>query len=82
MCNDWNATTDFSSVCRKMIQEQRRWTQVAALALELGPYKHGTQAEIARRLGVSRSTICRDMQKILEATRRRVFGEDRFSTRG
>ena len=29
-------------------------------------FGHGTQAEIARHLGVSRSTICRDFKKINE----------------
>ena len=45
----------------------RRRDRVAAIAVELGPrfFTRGAQAEIARRLGVHRSTVCRDLEEIL-----------------
>jgi len=36
---------------------------------KLFKFKHGDQARIAHELGVSRSTICRDVARLLEMTR-------------
>jgi len=38
--------------------------RVGKLMNKLGWFTHGAPAEIARRLGVSRSTVCRDLQAI------------------
>ena len=48
-------------------ERERRRDRVAAIAVELGPrfFARGAQAEIARRLGVHRSTVCRDLEEIL-----------------
>ncbi|GEM_PF-1968971 len=52
---------------RKHKAMYRRWVLVLETANHLGVsvLNHGAQAKIARKLGVSRSTICRDVQAIL-----------------
>ncbi len=48
----------------------RRW-DIGTLLREIG-FERGYQAELARRLGVSRSTICRDLGMAFEAIRLEV----------
>jgi hypothetical protein len=50
---------------------QLRRGRVAELALEYGGLHYGVQASIARQLGVSEATICRDLRAILTPTRDR-----------
>ena len=38
----------------------------------LGLFDHGTQAHLARTLGVHRSTICRDLKTMLREWRERL----------
>ena len=50
---------------RQFIAEYRR-TQLSRLLFCKGAFlEHGIQARLARELGVSRSTICRDLQTLL-----------------
>ncbi|MBI3966634.1 MAG: HTH domain-containing protein [Chloroflexi bacterium] len=59
----YNAWRRFMAVDRQRL--------VAQLALEegFGFFQRGAQARLAKRLGVSRSTICRDVEALLDATR-------------
>ena len=47
----------------------RKWQENLLLAQEVRFMKWGWQSELARRLGVHRSTICRDCSEFLEAKR-------------
>jgi hypothetical protein len=74
---DWSAHTDWESVCRRAAGRRaynahrslsallRRCQVVRLLCVKGGLTKHGTQARLARQLGVSRSTICRDISFLL-----------------
>jgi len=46
-----------------------RRAQVARLLREYGLVDHGVCARIARELGVSRATICRDRQALMRDSR-------------
>jgi DNA invertase Pin-like site-specific DNA recombinase len=46
---------------RRQFCAERRRLAVSKLALRIG-WRRGYQTEIARKLGVSRSTICRDLR--------------------
>jgi hypothetical protein len=76
--NFWNQRTDFESVCRRASGRRRynavrhldmlmRRQETAELALRLGRgfFGRGARAEIARRLGVHRSTISRDVKALV-----------------
>jgi hypothetical protein len=82
--NDWGAATDWETVCRRNAGRRRynavrgfrralRRAQVARLLLKYGRdglARHGLQARVARELGVSPGTICRDVQAMMEDSRR------------
>lgn len=74
---DWTAATDWETVCRRNAGRRRynsvrafrrdyRRHQVAGLLVKFGEMKHGNQARIARKLGVSQGTISRDVQALTE----------------
>ena len=80
MCNmrqPWSASTDWETVCRRAswrryynsvrrVRALYRRNEVARLLTAQGAlFDHGTQARLARQLGVSRSTICRDVAALL-----------------
>ena len=82
MCSNtsWSAPTSLDEVRRRaggrakynalrQVQALLRRREVLRLLLELGlhPGERGTAATLARRLGVHRSTIGRDLLAILEA---------------
>jgi hypothetical protein len=82
---NWNAKTDFDAVCKRAAGRRRynakrraeareRYLQVVEAIMPTGGRKRGTQAQLARVLGVHRSTICRDVAKwrrfLLEVMRR------------
>ena len=85
MASKWSQPTDKQSANRRAggrrrYNSQRHWDAkrrrlwVARLLLDSGSWvghwiKHGALAEIARRLGVSRATICRDVQRLREEAR-------------
>lgn len=92
MGNNWSATTDFETVCRRAAGRRRyhakrqaeareRFKIVLAATFSPEGQKQGTQAELARALGVHRSTICRDVKRwkrtLLEAARLWVEMESR-----
>jgi AraC-like DNA-binding protein len=52
---------------RQFCAEHRRLA-VSKLLIRIG-WRRGCQTEIARKLGVSRSTICRDLQTLLRDSR-------------
>ena len=67
-CSEWDA------ICRRAggrrrYNQARQWaaemrlSQVAKLLNEV-PHERGYQTRIAKRLGVSRSTVCRDMARL------------------
>lgn len=74
---DWSEPMDFSSVCHRAGGRRRynawrsrrqawRRAEVARLLKDNGEwFRHGLQAELARELKVSRSTICRDIAYFL-----------------
>jgi hypothetical protein len=77
--NKWSERTDFDTVCRRAAGRRHynavrqfraayRRSQVARLLLkfDLG---RGIQARIAAELGVSRSTVCRDLAAIMTYAR-------------
>jgi hypothetical protein len=82
---NWGAQTDFDVVCKRAAGRRRynaerraeareRYLQVVEAIMPTGGRKRGTQAQLARVLGVHRSTICRDVAKwrrfLLEVMRR------------
>lgn len=82
---NWSAQTDFDVVCKRAAGRRRynakrraeareRYLQVVEAIMPSGGRKRGTQAQLARVLGVHRSTICRDVAKwrrfLLEVMRR------------
>jgi len=78
--NDWSAPTDWETVCRRnagrrhynavrRFRQAVRRKQVAELLSQAESLAHGTLARIARDLGVSKSTITRDVQFLLSLTR-------------
>lgn len=71
---DWSAQTDFDSVCKRAAGRRRynakrraeareRYLQVLKVIMPPDGRKRGTQAQLARALGVHRSTISRDVAK-------------------
>jgi hypothetical protein len=78
--SSWGAATDFDIVCRRAAgrrrynaqrraQKQYRRAQILCRTVGLPRGTWGLQAALARALGVSPSTICRDMQAIRDADR-------------
>jgi hypothetical protein len=82
---NWSAPTDFDLVCRRAAGRRRynakrqaeareRFKIVLAATFPPEGRKRGTQAQLARELGVHPATICRDVKKwkrtLLEAMRR------------
>jgi hypothetical protein len=73
---DWNHPRSWEEVCRRHAA-RRRWNavrrvvaedrrrQVLELVLALGGLQRGTQSRIAAALGVHRSTICKDLRRLL-----------------
>jgi hypothetical protein len=73
---DWNQPRSWEEVCRRHAA-RRRWNavrrvvaedrrrQVLELVLALGGLQRGTQSRIAAALGVHRSTICKDLRRLL-----------------
>lgn len=70
-----NPNLSWDAICRRaggrrkynrmrQIQAECRLTQVVRLLAEFG-FCHGYQTRIAEKLGVSRSTICRDIARLL-----------------
>lgn len=66
---------NWDSICRRAGGRRRynaqrqhqaalRRLRVGALMNQLGWFTHGVPAEVARQLGVSRSTVCRDLKAI------------------
>lgn len=92
---NWSAKTDFDVVCKRAAgrrhynakrraEARKRYLQVVEAVIPSGGRKRGTQAQLARVLGVHRSTICRDVAKwrrfLLEVMRRyRALIEDKGS---
>jgi hypothetical protein len=81
--NGWTQNAPFDKACRRAggrrhynawrhIHAELRRAQVAEL---LGVYglSHGAQARIAECLGVTRSTVCRDVHALFAGTSRGVF---------
>jgi hypothetical protein len=74
----WSAPTTHEEVARRcagrrhynahrQILAAYRRTRVAKLLMAQGSmFEHGVQAAIARQLGVSRSTVCRDVAALLK----------------
>jgi hypothetical protein len=52
----------------RQFQAAYRQAEVVRLLRKYGLFTRGTQARIARELGVSRATICRDVAAILAST--------------
>jgi hypothetical protein len=50
---------------RRLAQTVRRAEVMRRVACKGGFFRRGIQAEVARELGVSRSTICRDIDYLL-----------------
>ena len=76
--NNWSRPTDWDTVCRRnagrrhynavrqFLRLRRRGQLVALLNQHHLLLCHrGTQARLARELGVSRTTVCRDVQFLL-----------------
>ena len=73
---DWNHPRTWDEVCRRAAA-RRRWNavrrvvaedrrrQVLELVLALGGLQRGTQSRIAAALGVHRSTVCKDLRRLL-----------------
>jgi hypothetical protein len=73
---DWNHPRNWDEVCRRhaarkrwnslrrFLADQRR-QRLLTLVLEIGGLERGAQASIARALGVHRSTISKDLKRIL-----------------
>lgn len=75
MRNSWSAPTDWLTVCRRAAGRRKyhalrrlraclRRREVLRLLGEWG-WTYGVQARLSRHLGVSRATICRDVQMLL-----------------
>jgi len=47
------------------MRKQIRRCQVAEMLIAYGPWTRGVRARIARELGVSEATVCRDAQAVL-----------------
>jgi transposase-like protein len=71
---NWGARTDFEIVCKRAAGRRRynaarraeareRYLQVVAAIMPPDGHSRGSQAQLARALGVHRSTICRDVAK-------------------
>lgn len=71
---NWSAPTDFDLVCKRaagrrrynaerQAEAQERFKLVLAAILPPEGRKRGTQAQLARSLGVHPATICRDVKK-------------------
>lgn len=82
---NWTEQTDFDAVCRRAAGRRRynakrreeareRYKLVVAAIMPPDGRRRGSQAQLARALGVHRSTICRDVAKwrrfMLEVMRR------------
>jgi len=79
VCNvDWHAETDTETINRRAGGRRRynawrgfkrahRHRLVVQLLRQYGMLKHGVNARIARELGVSKSTITRDVQALLDS---------------
>jgi hypothetical protein len=77
---NWSAPTDWQTVCaraaarrkynslRRLRAEERR-RQVLELALQLGGLGRGVQTTIAAVLGVHRSTVSKDLKRIMPLAR-------------
>jgi hypothetical protein len=80
VCNNrgpWSEQTSWEEVCRRAAGRRhynsvrrfralhRRCELVRLLSGKGGLTDRGTQARLARELGVSRSTVCRDMAVLL-----------------
>ena len=73
---NWSTPTDWQTVCRRAYG-RRRWNslrsflanqrrkQLLTLVIELGGLERGAQSRIAHALGVHRSTISKDLKKVL-----------------
>lgn len=85
MSMNWSAQTDFDAVCKRAAGRRRynaerraeareRYKLVVNTIMPPEGRKRGTQAQLARALGVHRSTICRDVARwrrfLLEVMRR------------
>ena len=82
---DWSAKTDFDSVCKRAAGRRRynaerraeareRYKLVVEAIMPPEGRKRGSQAQLARALGVHRSTICRDVarwKRLLQEVMRR-----------
>ena len=82
--SQWSQKVTWDEVCkrasgRRAYNQQRRHVmkarrhQVGTLLAQYGPWDRGTQARIARELGVSRATISRDVDAILHMQSKRPF---------
>ncbi len=71
----WGDNTDFATVCRRAggrraynclrrFRQLRRRRRVEELRYDYGPFARGVVTRIAKELGVSKSTISRDLQAI------------------
>lgn len=71
---NWSTQTDFEIVCKRAAGRRRynaekrakareRYRIVIEVALSPDGRKRGAQTQLARLLGVHRSTICRDIAK-------------------
>jgi hypothetical protein len=71
---NWSELTDFDLVCKRAAGRRRynaqrqaeareRFKVVIAAILPPEGHKRGTQAQLARTLGVHPSTICQDVKK-------------------
>jgi hypothetical protein len=84
MSTKWSTPTDFETVCRRaagrrryhakrQAEARKRFKVVLAVTFPPEGHKRGIQSQLARALGVHRSTICRDVAKwkrtLLEAGR-------------
>lgn len=92
---NWSAKTDFDAVCKRAAgrrhynakrreEARKRYLQVVEAIMPSGGRKRGSQAQLARALGVHRSTICRDVARwrrlLLNVMRRyRALIEDKDS---
>jgi DNA-binding MarR family transcriptional regulator len=72
---NWSAATDWATVCRRAsarrgrnslraFRAAQRRVQVVELLIELGGLQRGVQSEIARRLGVHKSVISKDVKRL------------------
>ena len=73
VCRRASGRRHFNAVRR--FRQSRRRCKVIDLVVQYGAFTHGTQARVARELGVSESTISRDVRawKIASEQARRFF---------